>query len=184
MSLGTASSRSSDPNANKIDNGGVNDVRRAFRHFASALILAVRHAEIIAESAASTTSTNASSGKSFRGQIDAGGKPAKDTCVDGEGGDGATSVDAANAKKIADEERDKKNAERLDDDLAFILKQRQSIRRNATLLEDKLRGNVKESEALQCCLRSTPCVGGRKRKFSLLNTHDDSKESESIRPWL
>ncbi|KAL3779134.1 hypothetical protein ACHAW5_006934 [Stephanodiscus triporus] len=117
-----------------------------------------------------------------RGQTGAGGKPAKDTCADGEGGDGATSVDAADAKKIADEERDKKNAERLDDALAVILQHRQSIRRIATLLEDKLRGNVKESEALECCLRSTPCVGGRKRKFSLLNTHHVSKDSESIRP--
>mmetsp|Transcript_30894 Transcript_30894/g.55984 ORF Transcript_30894/g.55984 Transcript_30894/m.55984 type:complete len:132 (-) Transcript_30894:1487-1882(-) len=58
----------------------------------------------------------------------------------------------------------------------MILKQRQSVRRTATILEGKLRGNVKESEALHCCLRSQPCVGGRKRKFTVINTDDVGKE--------
>lgn len=43
------------------------------------------------------------------------------------------------------------------------------MRERATLLEGRLCGNAKESEALHCMLRSTPCVGGRKRKFSLEN---------------
>ena len=57
--------------------------------------------------------------------------------------------------------------------VAMVLKQRQHLRESATLFEDKLRGNLKETEALNCSLKSTPCVvGGRKRKFSLLNSQD------------
>ena len=70
--------------------------------------------------------------------------------------------------------------DRLNEALGVVGRQRLSLRRHVTFLEGKLRGNVKESEALHCCLRSTPCVvSGRKRKFLLLNTaHDERKESE------
>ena len=57
----------------------------------------------------------------------------------------------------------------LENGLKTTLTYRQSIREKTALLEGKLRGNAKESEALHCMLRSTPCVGGRKRKFSLVN---------------
>lgn len=60
----------------------------------------------------------------------------------------------------------------LDEVAAVIVKRKQSLRSNAAILEAVLRGNVKESEALQCCLRSQPCVGGRKRFFHLMNDHD------------
>ena len=57
----------------------------------------------------------------------------------------------------------------LDESIQLMIKHKQSVRRTATILEGKLRGNVKESEALHCTLRSQPCVvGGRKRKFSIL----------------
>eukprot|EP01083_Nonionella_stella_P264001 896092_1 len=49
----------------------------------------------------------------------------------------------------------------LEEAVDMILKSRQAVRRTATLLEEQLRGNAKESEALHCCLRSQPCVGGR-----------------------
>jgi hypothetical protein len=55
---------------------------------------------------------------------------------------------------------------------AVIVKRKQSLRNNATLLEGTLRGNVKESEALHCCLKSQPCVGGRKGLCSMINTRD------------
>lgn len=56
--------------------------------------------------------------------------------------------------------------------VVMVIKQRQQLRATATLFEDKLRGNLKETEALHCSLKSTPCVvGGRKRKFSILNLH-------------
>ena len=60
----------------------------------------------------------------------------------------------------------------------FMLQQRQLVRQSATMLEGKLRGNVKESEALLCCLKSQPCVGvgGRKRKFTALNNVDDDHQ--------
>lgn len=58
--------------------------------------------------------------------------------------------------------------------LDIMLKHRQTLRRTSALLEGKLRGNAKESEALHCSLRSRPCVvGGRKRKFSLLANDKD-----------
>lgn len=60
----------------------------------------------------------------------------------------------------------------LKESVVMVLNQRQQLRATATLFEDKLRGNLKETDALHCCLKSTPCVvGGRKRKFSLLNSN-------------
>ncbi len=55
---------------------------------------------------------------------------------------------------------------------AVTVKRKQSLRDEATLLEGALRGNVKESEALHCCVSSQPCVGGRKGLFSLIISHD------------
>ena len=61
-----------------------------------------------------------------------------------------------------------KQTRQLKEALIMVLKQRQQLRATATLFEDKLRGNLKETQALHCSLKSTPCVvGGRKRKFSL-----------------
>lgn len=83
-----------------------------------------------------------------------------------------TATDPAKRKAAKDAQT------QLDSAVQMILKQRQSVRRTATLLESKLRGNVKESEALHCCLRSQPCVGGgRKRKFSLTIDGDVGRES-------
>ena len=66
----------------------------------------------------------------------------------------------------------------LEESVVMMLDKKKAVRRAATFLEGKLRGNVKESEALHCCLRSQPCVGGRKRKFTLIkNTQDQGKES-------
>ncbi|KAL9188646.1 hypothetical protein ACHAXT_007024 [Thalassiosira profunda] len=49
-----------------------------------------------------------------------------------------------------------------------LIKYRQQVRQTVTALEGKIRGNAKESEALECSLRSQPCIGGRarKRKFA------------------
>ena len=50
------------------------------------------------------------------------------------------------------------------------LKHRQNLREQTASLEGKLTGNnAKELQALHCMLRSQPCVGGRKRKFSIAN---------------
>jgi hypothetical protein len=141
MSSGVVPSRSEDSTTSKKDNGGVTNVRRAFRQFASALVVAVRQAEVVA------ASIDTNSGKSTREQSATGNDPSKD---------------------------------RLDEALHAVGLQRQTLRKTATVLEAQLRGNVKESEALYCCLKSTPCVDGRKRKFSLLTTHDEGEESESI----
>jgi hypothetical protein len=138
---GVVPSRPEDSITNETGNVEVTNLRRAFRSFASALIVAVRQAEICA------ASIDASSCKSTHEQLATGNEPSKD---------------------------------RLGEALRLVLAQKQSLRRKATLLEERLRGNVKESEALYCCLRSTPCVNGRKRKFSLLNTHNEGKESASI----
>jgi hypothetical protein len=81
------------------------------------------------------------------------------------------------AEKVVLGENDGKSSDeqtRLKEAVIMVLKQRQQLRATATLFEDKLRGNLKETQALHCSLKSTPCVvGGRKRKFStLLNSHD------------
>jgi hypothetical protein len=49
---------------------------------------------------------------------------------------------------------------------------KKKIREETALLEGKLRGNAKESQALHCVLRSQPCVGGKKRKISLVSDGD------------
>jgi len=103
------------------------NLRRAFRSFASALIVAARQAEK---------------------KVDANNKP--------------SSKDDKSSDKTKVEEKDQ-----LQSSVETVLKLRQTLRTTATKLEDTLRGNVKESEALQCCLSSQPCIiGGRKRKFA------------------
>jgi hypothetical protein len=152
MSSGTAaSSKSADSagGANKATDGGTIDAKRSFRAFASSLIVAVRQAELVATAS---------------GVVDASSSSSSGKIVTREQSDAAS----------------KPAKDRLIEALVVVQRQRQSLRRHATFLEGKLRGNVKESEALHCCLRSTPCVvGGRKRKFSILNTHDEGKGSES-----
>ena len=89
----------------------------------------------------------------------------------------AEKVAAATSSTDAKEKKTAKDVP-LDDAVELLLKQRQSVRQSATLLEGKIRGNVKGSEALQCCLKSQPCVaGGRKRKFSLMNSDAIGKEA-------
>jgi hypothetical protein len=78
------------------------------------------------------------------------------------------------AEKVVDGKSSDEQKRQLKEAVIMVLKQRQQLRATATLFEDKLRGNLKETQALHCSLKSTPCVvGGRKRKFStLLNSHD------------
>ena len=79
----------------------------------------------------------------------------------------SSGVDASSGRRTSADENTTNTP--LEEAAAQLVKRKQSLRSNATLLEGKLRGNVKESEALQCSLRSQPCVGGRKGLFS--NTH-------------
>lgn len=116
--------------------GASRSLRKAFRSYASSLIVAARQAEKMVVATAATVQK---------------GK------------------DDTKAKGSATE-AEKKDADPLHASVQQILKHKQLVRRTATLLEDQLRGNVKESEALQCTLKSQPCiVGGRKRKFSTLD---------------
>ena len=99
------------------------NVRRSFRNYVSALIMATRTAE-----KAATASNSEPSFKENTIILDKSIKDSVDTMV----------------------------------------RQRQVLRQATTMLEGKLRGNMKESEALLCCLKSQPCVGGeRKRKFTM-----------------
>jgi len=83
----------------------------------------------------------------------------------------STTVKSANENENSIAGAAEKMKDPLEEAAALIVKRKQALHSNATLLEGKLRGNVKESEALQCCLRSQPCVSGRKRTLSLMNTH-------------
>ena len=111
------------------------NLRRAFRSFASALIVAARQAE---------------------------------KKVDGTNDDSKPSSKDDNKSSDKTKVEEKKDA--LQTSVETILKLRQTLRTTATKLEDRLRGNIRESEALQCCLKSQACVvGGRKRKFAYLD---------------
>ena len=110
------------------------NLRRAFRSFASALIVAARQAEKVGNANNNDES-----------------KP--------------SSKDDKSSDKTKVEEKDP-----LQSSVETVLKLRQTLRTTATKLEALMKGNVKESEALQCCLKSQPCVvGGRKRKFAYLD---------------
>jgi len=111
------------------------NLRRAFRSFASALIVAARQAE-----------------KKVDANNNDESKP-------------SSKDDNKSSEKTKAEEKDP-----LQSSVETILKLRQTLRTTATKLENTLRGNLKESVALQCCLKSQPCVvGGRKRKFAYLD---------------
>ena len=110
------------------------NLRRAFRSFASALIVAARQAE-----------------KKVDANNNDESKP--------------SSKDDKSSDKSKVEEKDQ-----LQSSVETVLKLRQTLRTTATKLEDTLRGNVKESEAMLASLKSQPCVvGGRKRKFAYLD---------------
>ena len=66
-----------------------------------------------------------------------------------------------------------------DSAVKIILQQRQSVRQTASLLEGKLRGNAKESEALLCSLQSLPCVGV-KRKLECSNDLGNKRHSSGL----
>ena len=75
------------------------------------------------------------------------------------------------AEKLGSESKtdqeEKKAQQELIGGIKVAMKYRQVVREKTSILEGKLRGNAKESQALHCMLRSQPCVGGRKRKFSI-----------------
>lgn len=80
-------------------------------------------------------------------------------------------VSARAADKIA--QNDKKSTDNKDDAelkkaVAAVVTTANKMKSTATLMEEKLRGNTKEIEALQLFHRSQPtwCVAGRKRKFT------------------
>ena len=132
-------------------NSDAYSLRKAFRSFASSLIVAARQAEKVA--AASEKTNNKSSPDNNNNN------KGKET----------TTGDVKEAKTESDINTP------LQTSVETILKQRQTVRSTATLLEGRLRGNVKESEALHCCLKSQPCVvGGRKRKFKSLDKNTSS----------
>ena len=116
---------------------------------------------------ASSASTSSSS------SIDSGGGPAKSVKRSFRSFTSSLIVAVRQAEKLvlgdnADGKSSDKQTRQLKEALIMVLKQRQQLRATATLFEDKLRGNLKEAQALHCSLKSTPCVvGGRKRKFSL-----------------
>ena len=72
-------------------------------------------------------------------------------------GDRSSAVDPAVSEK---------HKKVLDSALLQTLKARSDIVRTAIAAEARLRGNAKETEALECCLRSQPSMG-RKRKRDL-----------------
>mmetsp|Transcript_28242 Transcript_28242/g.83208 ORF Transcript_28242/g.83208 Transcript_28242/m.83208 type:complete len:133 (-) Transcript_28242:93-491(-) len=103
----SAGSKKEDPTSTRL--------RRAWRSFASSLVVAARAAEKSAKTASAKGS-------------------------------------ATEAEKKA-----------VDDALVTMLRARSELRRVGSLVEARLRGNAKETEALELCLRSQPCIG-RKRK--------------------
>lgn len=131
-------------------NSDAYSLRKAFRSFASSLIVAARQAEKVAAASEKTNNKSSPDNNNNKG---------KET----------TTGDVKEAKTESDINTP------LQTSVETILKQRQTVRSTATLLEGRLRGNVKESEALHCCLKSQPCVvGGRKRKFKSLDKNTSS----------
>ena len=92
-------------------------------------------------------------------------------------------IAAKGAEKLASKpktvEEEKRAQEELIHGVTSALKYRQNVREQTASLEGKLRGNnAKELQALHCMLRSQPCVGGRKRKFSIAN--DEIENNKKI----
>ena len=81
---------------------------------------------------------------------------------------------AANVKEPKDVTQQKMN-----DDVKRTLQFKQSLREKSALLEGKLRGNAKESQALHCMLRSQPSVSGVKRKFSIADDEEKNKDTNT-----
>ena len=68
--------------------------------------------------------------------------------------------------QISPEEKDKRDAE-LKKAVGAVVATADKIKRKATILEERLCGNAKESEAMHFLQRSQPTWGaGRKRKFT------------------
>ena len=131
-------------------NSDAYSLRKAFRSFASSLIVAARQAEKVAAASEKTNNKSSPDNNNNKGKE-------------------ITTGDVKEAKTESDINTP------LQTSVETILKQRQTVRSTATLLEGRLRGNVKESEALHCCLKSQPCVvGGRKRKFKSLDKNTSS----------
>jgi hypothetical protein len=78
----------------------------------------------------------------------------------------------ANPSDVATTELDPKIREDLKNSVKMTLKMKQALREQTALIEGNLRGNAKESEALHCMLRSQPCAGGKKRKFSIVTDEE------------
>ena len=130
-------------------NSDAYSLRKAFRSFASSLIVAARQAEKVAAASEKTNNKSSPDNTYNKGK--------------------ETTTGDVKAKTESDINTP------LQTSVETILKQRQTVRSTATLLEGRLRGNVKESEALHCCLKSQPCVvGGRKRKFKSLDKNTSS----------
>mmetsp|Transcript_23040 Transcript_23040/g.46204 ORF Transcript_23040/g.46204 Transcript_23040/m.46204 type:complete len:177 (-) Transcript_23040:238-768(-) len=120
-------------------------LRRSYRAFASALIVAARGAEKVA-----TTSNAAAAAASDAQAAAPPGTPM------------AAAVPSPALVKASQDAKLQYN-----NSIQIFLKQKTSMRRTTTTLESKLRGEGKDIEALNCLLKSSPCVGirGRKRKF-------------------
>mmetsp|Transcript_1948 Transcript_1948/g.3561 ORF Transcript_1948/g.3561 Transcript_1948/m.3561 type:complete len:134 (-) Transcript_1948:27-428(-) len=75
--------------------------------------------------------------------------------------------------QIPSGEKDKKDAE-LKKAVGAVVSTASKIKRKATILEERLCGNAKESEALHFLQRSQPTWNtGRKRKFTSLNQNTE-----------
>ncbi|KAL7465088.1 hypothetical protein ACHAXS_005415 [Conticribra weissflogii] len=120
-------------------------LRTSYRAFASGFIVAARNAEKVA-----TTSNAAAAAAPVAQQAGHPGTPAAGAVSS------PTLVKAAHDAKV-----------QYDNSIQMLLKQKANLRRTATTLESKLRGDGKDVEALHCLLKSSPCVGvrGRKRRF-------------------
>lgn len=78
-------------------------------------------------------------------------------------------VAARAAEKVAkngglDDPKASKEKKAMDEALEQTLRARADLTRQATLCEAKLRGNAKETEALECSMRSGPSVGVKRKR--------------------
>ena len=73
------------------------------------------------------------------------------------------------AEKVAqngglDDTKAAKEKKAMDEALEQTLRARADLTRQAALCEAKLRGNAKETEALECSMRSGPSVGVKRKR--------------------
>ena len=78
-------------------------------------------------------------------------------------------VAARAAEKVAkngglDDPKASKEKKAMDEALEQTLRARADLTRQAALCEAKLRGNAKETEALECSMRSGPSVGVKRKR--------------------